>query len=177
MFLCVTAIVAYIGFGSNLGNLWSNFEEARRQIQNTPGVFALESSRTYHAEPLTLTGETQPWYLNAAFGIRTELSLHALFTELRHIEKKMGRTRHKKWGARVVDLDILFYDQVIYRDKDLCVPHREICRRPFVLLPLCDLAPDFVHPEMQMSLAEILSSCTSPLAVLPFEQQSTGTGG
>lgn len=177
MFCGVSAIVAYIGFGSNLGNLLDNFEEARRQIQNTPNVFELEASRVYHTEPLTMGAEIQPWYLNAVFGLKTGLSLHDLFTELRNIEKKMGRTRHKKWGSRIVDLDILFYDQVIYSDKDLCVPHREVCERPFVLKPLCDLAPGFVHPEMQMTLAEILSSCKSPLAVLPFEQQSTGTGG
>lgn len=167
----------YIGFGSNQGDLIHNLEAARTRIQKIPCVLAsLQQSRLYRTEPLTLDHIPQPWYLNAVFAIETTLTPHQLFAELRKIEKDMGRVSQKKWVARIVDLDILFYNDLIYSDQDLCVPHREICKRLFVLRPLCDLAPGLVHPEMLMTMAELLEICSSKLAVHVLEDRSIETG-
>lgn len=167
---------AYIGFGSNVGDLIHNFETAQQALKETPGILAAQASRLYYSEPLTLDHQPQDWYLNAVFTIETKLTLHQLFAELKKIEKEMGRVSKKKWAPRLVDLDILFYDDLIYADRGLQVPHRELCKRPFVLLPLCDLAPGLVHPEMMMTVAELLEICDSKLNVRVLENRFIKTG-
>lgn len=164
------AITCYIGFGSNLGDLMANLESARERLRNVEGVFDLKTSKLYHSEPLTHDGQEQSWYLNCVFEICTTLPLHALFSELKNIESALGRTRESKWNARTVDLDLLFYDLVIYNDNALRVPHREIINRRFVLLPLCDLAPDFEHPEFEIPLRELLDITEDKLHIQLFSE-------
>jgi 2-amino-4-hydroxy-6-hydroxymethyldihydropteridine diphosphokinase len=160
------AVTCYIGCGSNLGDLLSNCEGARAKIATIAGVESLRCSQFYHSEPLTIEGtQDQPWYLNCVFEIKTTLPLHALFAKLKDVENDLGRVERTKWASRIIDLDILFYDSLIYEDAELHIPHREISHRRFVLLPLCDLAPEFQHPEYQMSLSEMLAATQDKLAV------------
>ncbi len=139
------------------------------KITSSPEVSSFRISRFFTSEPLTHEQDPQPWYLNAVLEIQTTWPLQALFTHLQDIELVMGRKRRAKWEARVIDLDILFYGTVIYDDTHLRIPHQGIPQRRFVLEPLCDLAPDFLHPEYQMTLREILSSAADSLAVHPIE--------
>ena len=161
---------AYIGFGSNLGDLIVNHIKAMQKITALNGVLTLISSPLYNSEPLTLNGEDQPWYLNGVFEIKTTLTPHALFQALKTIEAAMGRTNRRKWAPRIVDLDILFYESLIYRDDILGIPHREIANRLFVLKPLAYLNPDFIHPEFQITVREILNACSDPLRVIPYAE-------
>jgi 2-amino-4-hydroxy-6-hydroxymethyldihydropteridine diphosphokinase len=164
------SVPAYIGFGSNLGELVANYAEALRKISSLPGVSSVKSSPLYHSEPLSPDGEFQPWYLNAVFEIVTSLAPHELLYALKKIEKDMGRVMRRKWAPRLVDLDILFYDRLIYRDGVIGIPHGEIANRRFVLKPLSDLAPDFVHPEFGLSVRELLAVSNDPLRVVPYAE-------
>lgn len=164
-------VKAYIGFGSNVGDLIQNFSTAEKKIEQAEGVQCLRGSRLYYSEPLTPDGKSQPWYLNAVFEVQTTLTLHQLFIQLKRIEMKMGRLKKKRWAPRVIDLDILFYDQIIFEDELLRVPHREILNRKFVLYPMNDLAPDFAHPEYKMTMQELLGLSEDPLRVRAYSPE------
>lgn len=163
------SVTAYIGYGANLGNLVQNYEATKNLLQSEPEITRVFESRLYHSEPLTKNGEKQPWYLNAVLEVETSLSLHALKDVLQSIEKKMGREKRKKWGSRIIDLDILFYGDVVFEDESLKIPHPEMTKRLFVMLPLQDLAPDFVHPEMQMTVRELVALVDTSLKVCLLE--------
>lgn len=158
-------VTTYIGFGSNLGDLSHNFDQARLRLTLSPEITVLRVSPLYHSEPLTQNGDRQPWYLNAVFEIQTSLSLHDLFARLKAIETDMGRKSRRRWAARLIDLDILFYGPLIYSDDVITVPHPEIIHRRFVLKPLCDLVPDFIHPDLELSLSELLENTDDKLKI------------
>ncbi len=162
-------VTAYIGFGSNQGDLEKNLKDALNRLNLNDEITVLRVSRLYHTEPLTKDDKEQPWYLNTVIEITTSLSLHKLLYTLKDIEKGMGRKSTAKWKPRIVDLDILFYAKVIYKDDELRVPHRDILERNFVMKPLCDLIPDFEHPEYNMTIREILSCSKDKLKVEPLE--------
>lgn len=157
---------AYIGFGTNLGDLYQNFSDVRDRLMAVSGLYVLRVSPLYRTEPLTQDGERQPWYLNGVFEIETDLDIKDLHRTLQGIELAMGRRRHRRWKSRVMDLDLLFYGDTIYADKDLRVPHREIIHRRFVLAPLVDLIPEWPHPEFLMPLDEILVYTKDALRVV-----------
>lgn len=161
-------VTAYIGFGSNLGDLYANCRRAQSCLAAIAGVTCTRVSPLYHSEPLTRDGDEQPWYLNGVFEIETGLVPFELLAALKAIEKLMGRGRRKKWAPRVVDLDILFYGDAIYQDANVRVPHGGIPNRRFVLAPLCDLNPEFVHPEFGLTMRELLVASNDPLRVEPF---------
>lgn len=148
--------IAYIGFGTNVGDVSANYAVVRDFLDKAFGLRLLRTSELYTTEPLTCDVEPQPWYLNCVFEMATELNPHELFATLKDIERKMGRRTQKRWAPRVADLDILFYDQLIYTDAVLTLPHHGITQRSFVLTPLCDLIPNFIHPVHGLSLQEIL---------------------
>lgn len=162
-------ITAYIGFGSNLGELQKNLFLAKEKIGALVDVNSLRFSPLYYSEPLTHDGECQPWYLNAVFEITTILSPHALFDALKTIEHEMGRRSREKWAPRIVDLDLLFYGDMIYADDVLRIPHQEVTNRRFVLKPLNDLAPAFMHPEFGLTVREMLAVNRDPLEVREFK--------
>jgi len=154
------SILAYIGFGSNLGDRFCNYQTALAKLKNLSGVAPVHESKLYQSEPLT---EGQPWYLNAAFEIVTSQTLRDLFCALRNIEKEMGREKRTKWESRIVDLDILFYGDLVFSDAEIRVPHKEIPNRRFVLLPLKDLNPELIHPEFKVTVTELLENMDNKL--------------
>ncbi|MDX5349010.1 MAG: 2-amino-4-hydroxy-6-hydroxymethyldihydropteridine diphosphokinase, partial [Hymenobacteraceae bacterium] len=94
--------------------------------------------------------------------------------KIHKIEKHMGRVRQKKWEPRVIDIDILFYDSLVMRSEELVIPHPEMQNRRFVLLPLSEIAPNYVHPVFQLKIAKLLENCPDTLAVSlykPTEKQ------
>jgi 2-amino-4-hydroxy-6-hydroxymethyldihydropteridine diphosphokinase len=147
---------AFIGIGSNLGDRKANFLEAIDRIQKIPGTRIVKQSSLYESEPL---GDAKTWFVNAVVELETECGADDLLKRLKQIETVMGRkrVRGKRWGSRIIDLDILLFDNEIINKRTLKVPHPELQNRRFVLAPLSELAPQFVHPKLSVSVSELLA--------------------
>jgi 2-amino-4-hydroxy-6-hydroxymethyldihydropteridine diphosphokinase len=126
-------------------------------------VRLLRSSSLYRTEPVG--PQDQEWYINAVVEIRTDLPPGLLLKSLKEIERALGRTEGVKWGPRIIDLDILLYGQEVIREKDLVIPHPELHRRRFVLVPLCELASYAIHPAFGVSVRGLLDRLTDPARV------------
>ena len=109
---------------------------------------------------------TSPGFLNLAIAIETRLTPIQLLESVLHIEADLGRVRHEKWGARMIDIDIIFYeDQIVNDENILIIPHPEMQNRKFVLEPLVEIAPNFIHPIFKRSILQMLKTLCDPLAV------------
>lgn len=135
---------AFIGLGSNLGERESMIRSALDALAKLPETAVVRASSLYDTEPV---GEAeQPNFLNAVAQVDTQLTARQLLWNLLLIEKRLGRVRTQKWGPRTIDLDLLLYGDIVIEDHDLRVPHPEITRRSFVLVPLVELDPALLHP-------------------------------
>ena len=144
----------YIGIGSNIGDKKENFLEAIDRIGKLPDTRVIKESSLYESEPL---GESKDWYINGAIEIETKFKPDALLEKFKNIERAMGRKKVKKrWGARIIDLDILLYDAAVVKKKTLRIPHPELPNRKFVLIPLSEIAPQVIHPELGVTISELL---------------------
>ena len=144
----------YIGVGSNVGNKKENFLEALSRLARLPDTKILKESSLYQSEPL---GNSKEWYVNGAIAIETKLKPDILLKRFKNIERAMGRKKVKRrWGARIIDLDILLYDGLVVKKKNLRIPHPEMQNRKFVLVPLSEIAPQIIHPELGVSISELL---------------------
>jgi len=159
---------AYIGIGSNLGDPTRNTCEAIRLLEDHPRIKIQSISHFYETEPLTLRGEKQNWYLNCVIKVRTELNPVRLFRIMQDIENLLGRVREVKWGPRIIDLDLLFFDDEILRTKSLVIPHPELHRRRFVLEPLSEIAPRLIHPIKGVSIGDLLKCLKDNKKVSPL---------
>ena len=148
---------AYIGIGSNLGDRKANTLEAIDRVAKFPATRVVRASSLYESEPL---GDAKTWFVNSVIELETEFPPDELLKRLKAIEKAMGRKRvkGKRWGSRVIDLDILLCDQEIVEKRNLKVPHPEMHKRRFVLLPLAELAPHVVHPHLGQSVSALLAT-------------------
>jgi len=136
---------AYIGIGSNLGEREFLIRKAVEGLRELPRTSVIQVSSLYDTDPV---GDIeQPAFLNAVVRLETELEARELLWHLLLIEKRMGRIRTQRWGPRSIDLDLLFHGDESIEETDLRVPHPEAHNRAFVLLPLQELEPDFIHPE------------------------------
>ena len=144
----------FLAVGSNLGDRVKNLARAVSQLKQAHGIEFVRASNTYETEPVG--GPSQGKYLNAVWEIRTHLSPHNLLQMLLMIETSLGRERQGRNFPRTLDLDILFYDQKIIHEQGLVIPHPRLHERAFVLNPLCDLAPDWIHPEFQKTIQTLL---------------------
>jgi 2-amino-4-hydroxy-6-hydroxymethyldihydropteridine diphosphokinase len=145
---------AYIGIGSNLGKKKENYLEALDRIAKIPRTRITKESSLYESEPL---GDSKELYVNGAVEVETELGAEDLLKKLKNIERVMGRKKvRKRWGARVIDLDILLYDDQKLDKRSLKIPHPEMQNRRFVLIPLSEIAPQVVHPVLDATISELL---------------------
>jgi 2-amino-4-hydroxy-6-hydroxymethyldihydropteridine diphosphokinase len=151
------AVTAYLGLGSNVGDRQQALRTALAKIAETRGI-ELVSRSTFQENPAVGGPEDSPPFLNAAAEIRTTLGSHALLHELLEIERSMGRSRREKWAPRNIDLDILLFGDHIISSDDLIVPHPLMHERKFVLQPLAEIAPEAVHPTLQMTIAGLLAA-------------------
>lgn len=148
----------YISIGTNLGDKEKNYTDALRHIASIAGVKIIKESKRYKTEALT-TGDAQPAYINGAIKIETTLLPETLLDELQRIEQLMGREAdHKKWDPRVIDLDILFYGDLVIKSGRLTIPHPELSKRMFVLEPLCDIGAELLHPVLKKTIRELKES-------------------
>lgn len=139
-------IQCYIGLGSNLNQPLQQLNSAKEKIANLPKTNLLKCSSIYQSRALTLDNEPQNDYLNAVLKIETFFEAECLLDVLQKFEIEQGRTREKHWGARTIDLDILLYGDQQINTKRLTVPHTEIEKRSFVMLPLAQISPDLKIP-------------------------------
>ena len=147
----------HIGIGSNLGDRRANTIEAIEKVGQLPGTRVVRASSLYESEPL---GDAKTWFVNSVIEIDSDLAPDALLKRLQAIEEAMGRKRvkGKRWGSRIIDLDILLFDQDVIDKRNLKIPHPELHKRRFVLLPLAELAPQVVHPQLGQSISTLLAT-------------------
>lgn len=148
---------AFIGIGSNQGLTRENCEKAVKELDLLEKVWVESSSSLYETAPLGI--ENQDWFINCVVKVRTTLLPLALLDELLAIEEKMGRVRRIKWGPRIIDLDLLFYEDLIVSATNLKVPHSELHNRKFVLEPLKEIAPKLLHPILKKTAEELAQEC------------------
>ncbi len=144
----------YIGIGSNVGKKKENFLEALNRLAKLPDTKIIKESSLYESEPL---GDSKEWYVNGVIEIETKFKPEVLLQKFKNIERAMGRKKVKKrWGDRIIDLDILLYDAVVIDKKNVRIPHPEMANRKFVLVPLSEIAPQVIHPELGVTISELL---------------------
>lgn len=148
--------------GSNLGNVLQNLNTAKQGIAESIGLISKESS-IYRTAPWGVTN--QPEFLNQVVAVMTSLNPSDLLAATRLIEQNIGRKRKGKWEARVIDLDILFYQEEVVNELNLIIPHPGIPHRRFTLEPLAEISPDFVHPVLKKKISELLAECDDPSPV------------
>ena len=133
---------AFLGLGSNVGDMTAMLDRAVSGLAATPGITLLARSADYRTPPWGKTD--QPWFLNGAVAVDTELDPHDLLDACLRIEQELGRVREERWGPRLIDIDVLAYEGAAVNDARLVLPHRFVRERAFVLVPLAEIAPDLV---------------------------------
>ena len=152
----------YLLLGSNMGNSTELLSNAIEQIENKIGPLLLQSNLYATA---AWGNTSQPDFLNQVIKVATNLAAAETLAIILSIEKKMGRIRTIKNAPRIIDIDILFFNNEIINRSDLIVPHPEIQNRRFVLTPLHEIAPQMIHPVLNKTIEQLLSQCPDQLAV------------
>ena len=152
----------FIGVGSNLGDRASHLEFARKKLLQISGLKDFSASSVYETQPVDAGGGL---FLNAVWSFEADLPTEDLLLKLQEIESATGRERNGKNSARTLDLDILFYGDAIIQSNALTVPHARLHERAFVLVPFCDLAPEWVHPVFQKSISQLFNELENPYGV------------
>jgi len=156
---------AILLIGGNLGDRTGHLQQAVEQIDKQVGkvekISALyETAAWGHVE--------QPDYLNQALLVSTGMDARTLLQTVLAIEHNIGRIRRQKWGARVIDIDIIFYNDTIINEPDLKIPHPQMQFRQFVLVPLTEIIPDWQHPVLHQSVSTLLENCTDTLPAIKY---------
>lgn len=156
----------FVGLGTNVGDRPDSIERAVDALDGRPDIRVIRQASLYETEPVGPVD--QPWFLNTVVELDTGLGAEALLAQLKAIETDLGRIPRERWGPREIDLDLLLSGDSVIRTSELVVPHPELPKRRFVLVPLAELAPDLVHPELGQSLERLLRACVDEKGVRPF---------
>lgn len=162
--------IVYLSLGSNLGDRGETMQQALQQIELLVGPIQ-KTSRFYETEPWGFESDQQ--FLNSCISLKTEIPPHVLLKILQGIEKELGRTKSDKKGyeSRTIDIDILTIGADIIQTQDLTVPHPAMENRKFVLLPLQEIAPNFIHPKTAKTITQIIASCADETSVFTDENK------
>jgi 2-amino-4-hydroxy-6-hydroxymethyldihydropteridine diphosphokinase len=153
---------AYLLTGGNMGKRETNLFRAREYIEKTCGKI-IQSSFLYETE--AWGKKDQPAFLNQALKIATGLTPQGLLQQLLSIEKKIGRVRKEKYDPRIIDIDILLFGNMVIEEPHLRIPHPELPKRRFALVPLAEIAATFIHPVLRKTIVQLLDECEDPLLV------------
>jgi 2-amino-4-hydroxy-6-hydroxymethyldihydropteridine diphosphokinase len=152
----------FLLLGTNLGDRKKNLTIARDSIELSVGLIKNTSS-IY--ETAAWGKSDQPDFLNQAVEVETELSPMRVLKKILDVETIMGRVRNVKWSERLIDIDILLYGDVVINSDELTLPHPQLPYRRFALMPLCEIAPQLVHPSLHTTISELLAQCPDRLEV------------
>lgn len=152
----------FLLLGSNLGDKKTVLEHARVRIAENIGPI-IQCSSIYETAAWGKTD--QPSFFNQVIEVATELPAHDILQRINAIEQALGRIRKEKWGARIIDIDILYYKNQIIESDHLTIPHPGIPERRFTLVPLAEIAPDYVHPVLKKTNLQLLQDCKDELKV------------
>jgi 2-amino-4-hydroxy-6-hydroxymethyldihydropteridine diphosphokinase len=144
----------FLGLGSNIDDRVKHLDTATSLIRSCADIKIIQSSLIYETEPWGI--RNQKSFLNQVLKIQSSLSAPDLLTFVKDVEIKTGRIKSAKWHEREIDIDVLFYDNVIISTEKYKLPHGEIQNRKFVLIPMCEIAADFLHPVLNKSIKQLL---------------------
>jgi len=156
-------LIYFLSLGSNLGNRPANLARARKLLREG-GIEVLRASSIYETEPVGHLD--QPWFMNQALQVRSSLEPHALLGLAKSIEARMKRVPTVPQGPRTIDIDILLAGDIVLDTPDLVIPHPRLAQRNFVLVPLCEIAPEIRHPVLGKTIRELALSCSDPARVM-----------
>lgn len=147
----------YISIGSNIGDKLLNCQKGISALTKSGRFVIIGQSNFYKTEPVDYTD--QDWFFNSVVKTETTLDPFQLLYELKIIEKDAGRTEDQiRYGPRILDLDIIFYDNIVINSSELIIPHPKIFKRRFVLKPICDINPKFIHPVLKVDMQYLLNN-------------------
>lgn len=156
----------FLQLGSNIGDRHLNLVKCLKNIEDSIGKI-INQSKIYVSECWGV--ETQRDYFNMVVAVKTMFQPTEVLKIISVIENTMGRVRKKKWDSRIIDIDILFFDNQIIKSRELIVPHKHLHERMFVLKPLADLAPFFIHPELKKNIKQLIKECKDDSKVFENE--------
>ena len=145
----------YLSLGSNVGNRAANLKNAAASLR--PQMDVKAKSNIYETPPWGYTEQDK--FLNQVVKVKTYVEPEPLLKHLKRLEIALGRQETFHYGPRLIDIDILFYDNLVMETPSLVIPHAQVHKRGFVLLPLMDIAPDLVHPVLKKSVRELITFC------------------
>ncbi len=160
----------FLGLGSNMGDRLNYLSQAIRKISENENCEIVAVSSVYESKPLGPKNQND--YLNLALEIKSGFDVFRLFEFLKNTEKEIGRNKRMRWGAREIDIDILFFGGLIFSDEKIIVPHPEIIHRDFVLLPLKEIDSNFIHPLYNRSISELAEELQTTYVYNVFGNES-----
>jgi len=161
---------AFIGIGSNLGTPAENCEKAIHLLHAPPEIEVVARSSLYESEPVGKI--KQNWFVNATVAIKTSMAPESLLNAIFKIERDLGRERREKWGPRIIDLDLLTFENRVIHSTALTLPHPEMGKRRFVLLPLSEFAGDYMHPVENKTIHTLLKELPETSQVIKMSSTS-----